>query len=100
MTIKDLAEMTVNFGLVCQKCVPSRILVFKFMTHLLPEACPQLARLSQPISDPTLCVAKHNKITLYCFATYSPAQQQTTIFYPRCTLVPVAHTAPPNPNNE
>jgi hypothetical protein len=47
MTIKDLAEMTVNFGLACHKCAVSHKLA-KLHVVLTPplrvSVCPQLVR--------------------------------------------------------
>lgn len=92
MTIKDLAEMTVTFGLVCQKYVAS--FVSPRNTHPLSKVSLPLAKQSPHIFELTLLAARLSGITLYYFATFFQALLQMTIFFLPCTPVQVALIVP------
>lgn len=81
MTIKDLADMTVKFGLVCQKSVPLPFLLWSLsLTHMF-EVYRQQVRPSQRTSGLTCNVVTSRKINPFSSATVSPALPPMTNCY-------------------
>jgi len=97
MTIKDLAEMTVKFGLVCQKSVPLSFLLWSLsLTHMF-KVYRQQARPSPRISGLTCNAVTSRKINPSYSATVSPALPPTTNccrHFIHALVVPIAMSVP------
>lgn len=121
MTIKDLAEMTLSHGLMCQKYVhlaifhPSSVrggspLLLLRIRRLVSISCrsSDLLIIVSPLHPrPSLLTfgiiwhdARHNKITLFFFGTFCPEPPRMTTLCPRCIAERVAQPTRPNPTRK
>src|SRR5882762_6645335 len=93
MTIKDLAEMTMNYGLVCQKCVnPTPNLTWRQCDSWTPfTAYPQQGRPLQLIFVTTCNGARTKRTTLFYFAISYQGHPPTTNSFLPSTHALVAH---------
>lgn len=92
MTIKDLAEMTMKFGLMCQKCVFTAYMLSVVLAHS-PPARRQRGKRSQRTFAITSNDVKFSKTTRCFSVTSSPAPPQTTTSSPASTLAQAAPIA-------
>ena len=94
MTIKDLAEMTIKFGLMCQKCVLSNSVGMILGLTFITLVSLLLAKPSRRTSATICNDVKFNKTTRCSCATFSPALLPTTTLSQLCTLAQVALIVP------
>lgn len=97
MTVKDLAELCMQFGLMCHKCVSLSAAVLAMIDRMyLPNpACRLLAKQSPHSSVPTYNAVMRNKTSPYSFAMSCPARLLTMTLSPHSTpesAAPIALT--------
>lgn len=93
MTIKDLAEMTMTFGLMCQKCVFSPCMLPCPHKTYPPTVYQRRARPSRRTSAITSNDVKFSKTTHYSSVMSSPVPLQTMTLlqpYTPARVVPIA----------